>query len=307
MADSNKLQKTPSVSRINRLNDRFVRYLFGNDRNKALLLDFINDALYLDGDAVIKDLELNAGELAQGSYNAKLSRLDISARLENGVTVDIEVQIVNRRDFTKRFPYYWSIRHARQMRAGESYIEIKPTILICILAFDILDEENYRNSYKIRNDDNGNALCDDLQLVFLELPKFKKTITEPHSGLERWLSYFSNEEEGKMEKIAKADPMITAAMLIESEFWANEKERDLYFAMQKQLMDESSAERSISIYAHQRGLEEGLEEGRKEGIQEGERMKALETARNLLSMGIPADKISLATGLPEDEIANLAP
>ena len=307
MADSNKLQKTPSVSRINRLNDRFVRYLFGNDRNKALLLDFINDALYLDGDAVIKDLELNAGELAQGSYNAKLSRLDISARLENGVTVDIEVQIVNRRDFTKRFPYYWSIRHARQMRAGESYIEIKPTILICILAFDILDEENYRNSYKIRNDDNGNALCDDLQLVFLELPKFKKTITEPHSGLERWLSYFSCEEEGKMEKIAKADPMITAAMLIESEFWANEKERDLYFAMQKQLMDESSAERSISIYAHQRGLEEGLEEGRKEGIQEGERMKALETARNLLSMGIPADKISLATGLPEDEIANLAP
>ena len=146
-----------------------------------------------------------------------------------------------------------------------------------------------------------------MQLVFLELPKFKKTITEPHSGLERWLSYFSNEEEGKMEKIAKADPMITAAMLIESEFWANEKERDLYFAMQKQLMDESSAERSISIYAHQRGLEEGLEEGRKEGIQEGERMKALETARNLLSMGIPADKISLATGLPEDEIANLAP
>ena len=70
MADSNKLQKTPSVSRINRLNDRFVRYLFGNDRNKALLLDFINDALYLDGDAVITDLELNAGELAQGSYNA---------------------------------------------------------------------------------------------------------------------------------------------------------------------------------------------------------------------------------------------
>ena len=241
--------------------------------------------------------------------------MDISARLENGVTVDIEVQIVNRRDFTKRFPYYWSIRHARQMRAGESYIEIKPTILICILAFDILDEENYRNSYKIRNDDNGNALCDDLQLVFLELPKFKKTITEPHSGLERWLSYFSNEEEGKMEKIAKADPMITAAMLIESEFWANEKERDLYFAMQKQLMDESSAERSISIYAHQRGLEEsikkgeekGKKEGIKEGIEKGERIKVLETARNLLHMGIPADKISLATGLAEDEIANLTP
>ena len=80
-------------------------------------------------------------------------------------------------------------------------------------------------------------------------------------------------------------------------------------------MDESSAERSISIYAHQRGLEEsikkgeekGKKEGIKEGIEKGERIKVLETARNLLHMGIPADKISLATGLAEDEIANLTP
>ena len=335
MADVfNELRKSPTPSRMNRLNDRFVRYLFGNDRNKALLLDFINDALYLSGDAIVQDLELNAGELAQGSFNAKLSRLDISARLNNGITVDIEVQVINRRDFTKRFPYYWSLRHARQMRVGESYIEIKPTILICILAFDILDEEHFRNSYKIRNDDNGHALCDDLQLVFLELPKFKKTITEPHSGLERWLSYFSSEEENKMEKIAKADPMITAAMLIESEFWADDTERELYFAMQKQLMDEASAERSISIYAHQKGLEEGLEkglqkgiqkgiqkgkkegimeglqkgkkEGIMEGLQKGEHIKAIQTARKMLARKMDVSLIADVTGLSFDEITKLA-
>ena len=80
-------------------------------------------------------------------------------------------------------------------------------------------------------------------------------------------------------------------------------------------MDESSAERSISIYSRQRGLEEGIKkgeekgkkEGIKEGIEKGEHLGKVETARNLLHMGIPADKISLATGLPEDEIANLAP
>ena len=61
--------------------------------------------------------------------------------------------------------------------------------------------------------------------------------------------------------------MITAAMLIESEFWADDTERELYFAMQKQLMDEASAERSISIYAHQKGLEEGLEKGIQKGVK----------------------------------------
>ena len=55
------------------------------------------------------------------------------------------------------------------------------------------------------------------------------------------------------------------------------------------------------------GKEEGIKEGIKEGIEKGERIKVLETARNLLHMGIPADKISLATGLAEDEIANLTP
>ena len=125
-----------------------------------------------------------------------------------------------------------------------------------------------------------------------------------------------------MEKIAKADPMITAAMLIESEFWADDTERELYFAMQKQLMDEASAERSISIYAHQKGLEEGLEkglqkgmqkgiqkgkkEGIMEGLQKGEHIKAIQTARKMLARKMDVSLIADVTGLPEHEIAKLA-
>ena len=121
-----------------------------------------------------------------------------------------------------------------------------------------------------------------------------------------------------MEKIAKADPMITAAMLIESEFWADDTERELYFAMQKQLMDEASAERSISIYAHQKGLEEGLEkgiqkgiqkgkkEGIMEGLQKGEHIKAIQTARKMLARKMDVSLIADVTGLSLDEITKLA-
>ena len=287
--------------KINRLNDRFIKYLFGTERNKSLLLDFINDALYTDGESKILDLELNTGELAQSTWNAKLSRLDISARLDNGSTADIEVQIINYHDFTKRFPYYWAMRHARQMKAGDSYIDIKPTILICVLAFDILDEKDYRNTYSIRNDGNGNSLCDDMKLVFLELPKFKKTITEPQTGLERWLLYFSNEEGEKMTQLVKNDPVITAAMLIESEFWADEKERDLYFRMQRQLMDEMSAEKSIRVYARQQALEEGI----KEGMEKGEHLGKLETARKMLSRNMDIATVCDLTGLSHVEIMEL--
>ena len=115
----------------------------------------------------------------------------------------------------------------------------------------------------------------------------------------------------------QADPMITAAMLIESEFWADDTERELYFAMQKQLMDEASAERSISIYAHQKGLEEGLEKGIQKGLQkgiqkgiqkgkkEGEHIKAIQTARKMLARKMDVSLIADVTGLSFGEITKL--
>jgi predicted transposase/invertase (TIGR01784 family) len=50
--------------------------------------------------------------------------------------------------------------------------------------------------------------------------------------------------------------------------------------------------------AMEKGLEKGLEKGREE--------KALETARNLLAMGIEIDKIAKATGLKKEEVEKLA-
>lgn len=43
-------------------------------------------------------------------------------------------------------------------------------------------------------------------------------------------------------------------------------------------------------------------EGKSLGIAEGARQKALETAQNLLSMGLSIDTIAHATGLPIQEI-----
>ena len=46
----------------------------------------------------------------------------------------------------------------------------------------------------------------------------------------------------------------------------------------------------------------GIAEGKSLGIAEGARQKALETAQNLLSMGLSIDTIAQATGLPIQEI-----
>ena len=62
--------------------------------------------------------------------------------------------------------------------------------------------------------------------------------------------------------------------------------------------DSVSVERTLIDDSYQKGKEEGKEEGRAEGMSQ----RSLEIARNLLSLGLPIDQITQATGLTEEEI-----
>ena len=57
--------------------------------------------------------------------------------------------------------------------------------------------------------------------------------------------------------------------------------------------------------AAKENLAKGLAEGEAKGKAEGEKLAKLETARNLLKMGLSVSQISLATGLSESEINEL--
>ena len=81
--------------------------------------------------------------------------------------------------------------------------------------------------------------------------------------------------------------------------------------------DSVSVERTLLDDRYQKGKEEGRaegkeegraegkEEGRAEGRAEGMSQRSLEIARNLLSLGLPVDQITQATGLTEEEIGLL--
>ena len=70
--------------------------------------------------------------------------------------------------------------------------------------------------------------------------------------------------------------------------------------------DSVSVERTLLDDRYQKGKEEGRaegkEEGRAEGRAEGMSQRSLEIARNLLSLGLPINQITQATGLTEEEI-----
>ena len=53
------------------------------------------------------------------------------------------------------------------------------------------------------------------------------------------------------------------------------------------------------------GLAEGLSKGEAKGLAKGEKIAKIETAKNLLNMGLSITRIALATGLTEKDIENL--
>jgi predicted transposase/invertase (TIGR01784 family) len=295
-------------NRINRLNDRFARYLLASGRGKPFLMAFINSVLLLEGDDKIVDLELIPGELHGPDAKTKLSILDVSAKLMDGRTVDVEIQIVNRHDFRKRGPFYLAKRHALKLEAGSktTYAEIKPTIAICLLAFNLLEEEEeYRNSYSLRNDKSGKRLCDDMQIIYLELPKFLGLLgTEhPRTGLERWLLYFCNEAGERMDKVMAEDSVLSMARDVELSFWADEKERELYFQYQKYLMDAYSEEHTYEVLLKQE--RERAEREKEKAAQDGLKQGQIKIARTMLARNMPVGDLIDLTGLDEKQILAL--
>ena len=55
----------------------------------------------------------------------------------------------------------------------------------------------------------------------------------------------------------------------------------------------------------EKGMKQGMEKGMKQGMEKGMKQRSLEIARNLLSLGLPVDQITQATGLTEEEIKQL--
>ena len=54
-----------------------------------------------------------------------------------------------------------------------------------------------------------------------------------------------------------------------------------------------------------KGRAEGRAEGEAIGLEKGKKLEKIETARNLISLGVPIETIATATGLSIDEISSL--
>ncbi|WP_425385137.1 Rpn family recombination-promoting nuclease/putative transposase [Wolbachia endosymbiont (group B) of Schoenobius gigantella] len=304
-------------------NDISFKRIFGTEKNKDILIHFLNDILGFTGKSTIKDIEFLSTIQDPDIASKKQSIVDVLCRDENGLQVIVEMQVAKTKGFEKRAQYYAAKAYSRQADKGDQYHELKEIIFIAIADCILFpDKSEYKSKHTIRDEDTNEHDLKDFYFIFIELPKFPKTKEDQLSNIvEKWIYFFKYADETseeELEKIIGSDVIIKKAYEELNRFNWSEKEFIAYEQEIKRILDEQAVLAQKLDDATEKGREEGKEEGiqighekgRAEGIQigaeKGEKQAKITVAKNLLKAGVSIDIIAQTTGLTVDEVKDLS-
>ena len=132
-------------------------------RERSLLKNFISDVLDIPFENIL-EVTLTNPEMPSDYSDGKLVRLDLSVRLrksDNSETlINVELQVNSQSYFKKRTLFYWSKLYTSELHSGESYSNLKRTICINILDFNITDKQNYHTEIIAADKETGEQFTD---------------------------------------------------------------------------------------------------------------------------------------------------
>lgn len=281
-----------AIQDFNRLNDLYFKYLLGSEARKNLTLSFLN-AILAGGEERFTDIIFTNKDAEPELLGGKLVKLDIKGKLSDGSLIDIEMQVCAYPGMAERSLYYWSRMYSSELGSGEEYRRLKPAIVLNILNFNYLkDEENWHNVYRVLNEAPPHrALTQHLELHYVELPKLKLSDIRSLKAGERWAAYLSGRyTKEEMDMLAVTDPALIEALKAEEYFVADATERERYEEREKAIKD------YVSVIVATR------DEARDEGIDIGIKKVAL----TMLRKGKELTEIMDSTELSADTIRNIA-
>lgn len=278
--------------------DPFVDFafkrLFGTEKSKLFLIDFLNALLSLE-DKIVDLTYLEREQLGLTVDNRK-AVFDVFCIDQAGRRYIIELQRLWQEFFKDRSLYYSTFPIQVQAKKGEWDFELHETITIGILDFSFDDTHPDQLIHRVRliEEESGQVFNKNLVYVYIETPKFIKREHELKTRLDQWLFVLTGITKFTEIPVSLDEDELFKAFFMEAEI-ANLKLAEYmeWVASQKERWDKYAVETS----AERRGMEKGREEGRKE--------EKLVIAKAMKSKGTSVEFIAETTGLSEEEINKL--
>jgi len=285
---------------INPLTDFGFKRLFGSTFNKDLLIGFLN-ALF-DGHQVVKDITyLNPEQLGRG-MEERHAIFDVYCENERGEKFIVEMQKAAQDFFKERSIYYASFPIQEQAQRGKWRFDLKGVYTIGILNFvfpdDEYDDNCFHHEVKLMDTADHHVFYDKLTFIYIELPKFNKTVDQLETMMDKWLYVLRNLSRLNERPQELSDRVFTQ-LFRQAEIAAfSPDDRARYQESVRTFRDIDN-----TVYsAHRRGVAEGVQQGIQQGLQQG----LEQVATTLLRNGFSPEMVVENTGLTLEQVQEIA-
>ena len=277
------------IKYINPYTDFGFKKLFGEEGNKDLLIDFLNQLLPTHHQ--IAELSFRNPENLPDGLDDRKAVFDIHCIAVSGERFVVEMQKAKVKFFKDRSLFYVTFPIRDQAEKGNWSFKLAPIYFVAILDFEY-DEEEERRKFRrdiALKDQDGDLFYEKLHFKFLQMPLFTKQEHELETRFDKWCYFLKNLQSFDNIPAILNEPIFQKAFKTAELANMTAEQRDRY-------------EQSLINYWDMNAIiDTAVEEAVEEAVQE----KQMEIAENLLQTGMDDTTIAAVTGLDLDLIKEL--
>ncbi|NEO09140.1 Rpn family recombination-promoting nuclease/putative transposase [Moorena sp. SIO3I8] len=275
---------------IDLLTDFGFKRVFGTEPNKALLIDFLNTLL--PPHHQIQDVTIKNPEFLGNTLVDRRAIFDIYCQSTTGERFIVEMQKAKQNFFKDRSVYYATFPMQEKVQQRDWNYQLTAVYTVGILDFIFNDHKH--DSELLHVVELKNQRCevfyDKLKFIYVELPKFTKSVDQLETHFDKWLFLFRHLAQCNAPPEPLQEDVFT--QLFEVAEIAN-------FSSEEQALYQDSLKVYRDMYSvNQTLIQESLEQGRQQGIEQ--------VAKQMKAAGLPLKDIAQYTGLSVDEINQLS-
>jgi predicted transposase/invertase (TIGR01784 family) len=266
---------------INPYTDFGFKKLFGEEGNKDLLIDFLNQLLPTHHQ--IMDLNFRNVENLADLPAERKAIFDVHCKAVSGERFIVEMQKAKVKYFKDRSLFYVTFPIREQAQKGEWDFKLESIYFVAVLDFEYDEAEEKRKFRRdiALKDQDGDLFFDKLHFKFLQMPLFRLQESELKTHFDKWCYFLKNLESFDNIPTILNEPIFHKAF--ETSKLSN------LSAEQRSIYDENL----IQYWGMKSALETAIED------------KTIEIAKNAIRKGLDNAFISELTGLTVEQVQQL--
>lgn len=277
---------------VNPFTDFGFKKLFGEEPNKELLLDFLN-ALLAKREGRIVEINYLQNEHLDSTVDDRKAVFDLYCQNEKGQKFIVELQKAKQRFFKDRTLYYTTFPIREQSVKSDRNYELKAIYMVAILDFTFDDTEKYPDKYRydvqLIERETREVFYDKLTYIYLEMPKFRKSLNELETRFDKWLYAIRN--------LSKLDEL--PVKLQERVF------KRLFEAAEVAKFDPVQRLDYNASLKYHRDLKNSFDTARYEGREEGREEIITQVIRNGHDLGISVELLAKVNQISEEKVRKI--